>query len=214
MNYSKVLTQWTTLQTLFVSFYGKTVYTARSQMLTCNPPALEKWHKQLCLEPVPASSWHLWWMTGRQHHLGRAPSHAVLHILWLLACIVPGCHSQCLWGQEISCLPTKIYLEVCHISVWSVNCMHGVPKTLCPHTGSKHVSGWSGKWHLDSSHCSLLPHTRITEGTVTQAEKCEGQKIHRSAVVLQGGRLSCSASLRVSCSLVWAARIPCWWRGC
>lgn len=70
----------------------------------------------------------------------------------------------------MSCLPTQIYLEVCHINVWGVrsqedgrlqtSCAYTMyPKTLCSPTGSKHVSGWNGKQRLDSSHCSL-PHTR------------------------------------------------------
>lgn len=168
-NYSTTLTQWTTLQNLFVPFYGKTSYTVSSQMLTCNTPAVEGWHKQPCLDPVPASPSHLRWITGRQHHLRRAPSHGVLHRALALRLLCLG-DTVSAWGKKMSCLPTQIYLEACHIGVWGVNsqedgrlqtscaCTMG-PRTLCPSEGSKHISGWSGKWHLDSSHCSL-PCTR------------------------------------------------------
>lgn len=89
-------------------------------------------------------------------------------VLWLLACLVPGCRSVSVRPKNE--LPANPNLPVCPISVWGVNspedgrlqasCAYTMClRTLCPPKGSKNVSGWSGKWHLDSSHC-FLPQTR------------------------------------------------------
>lgn len=125
-------------------------------MLTCNTPVLERWHKEPFLDPGPASPTYLWRITGRQHHLRRAPLHGELHRALALSL-------HCAWvplsvpvRQKMSCLPIQIYLEACHISVWGVSsqedgrlqnscaCMM-CPRILCPSIGSKHISGWSGK---------------------------------------------------------------------
>lgn len=86
--------------------------------------------------------------------------------------------------QKMSCLPTQIDLEACHTSVWGVSSQEDgrlqtscactmCLRTFCPSIGSKHVSGWSGKRHLNSSYCSI---PEVTDSIVTQAGKWAGQK--------------------------------------
>lgn len=117
-----------------------------------------------------------------------------------------------------------MYLKACHIRIWGVTSQGDgrlqtscacttCQTTLCPSIGTKRDSGWTGRGHIDWSHC-LFPLTSIDSECQHTNRKGGGQKACRSASGLWGGRVSCSASLCVSCSLVWAARFRCWQRGC
>lgn len=67
-----------------------------------------------------------------------------------------------------------------------------------------------GMW-IDHIAPSLLP--AFTRSTGTQIGKSGVQKAYRSAGLLWEGRTGCSAWRCMSCTLSWAARLQCWWRG-
>lgn len=202
MNCTQHLHSAQLFKTFLSSPMGKqAAYTASTQMPTCNSPAPERWHEQSCLEPVPASPSHLWWVTGRQHHSRRAPSHGVwhsalalsLHCAWVPPA-VPGKHKrelsanpnlpgsvshQCLGHQQPGRGQTADQL-----------CMHRVSKdTLSLHRFQTRF--WL-EWEVTLKIITLLPPAQQKSQTalsVTQAGQWGGQKTLGSAPGLQGASL-------------------------
>lgn len=149
----------------------QSAYVAGTQVLPCDTPALERWHKQPYLEQVPASPSLLGGKPARRHRLMGAPSHGVCH--GALAVIdgrspaysVSGCHHHCLCGKKkwVACQPKYTWKPVTsapgvsparEIGGSQMSCACTTcPKTLRPSTGTKRVSGW--REHMDWSHCSL-----------------------------------------------------------
>lgn len=205
----------------------QSAYIAGTQVLPCNTPALERWHKQPYLEQVPASPSLLGGKPARQHRLMRAPSHGVCH--GALAVIdgrspaysVSGCHHHCLCGKKkwVACQPKYTWKPVTsapgvspareigglQMSSACTTC----PKILRPSTGTKRGSGW--REHMDWSHCSLPLASTHREHWRTNRK---GWRARRRARVSWGGRVGCSALLWVGCPLLQAARLQCWWRRC
>jgi len=185
------------------------VYIAGTEVLPCDTPALERWHKQPYLEPVPPSPPPLR-KTGKAASLNEstfAPcmTHCFGSQRWQKSSL------HCVWVPPSTPVWQKIGLPVnsnapvslshqrqgCHQPGrwWIADqvCMHKVPKdTLSLHRyQTLFWLEWEGRPRLVTFPPSLL--AAATRSTGTEIGKSGVQKACRSSGVLWGGGASCSA---------------------